>query len=63
MLKLEYKKISDDTKKIMKDAVDSKHNFYVDAVESIQKIHPAKQTHILNSANSCIFTVACFHKL
>lgn len=58
MLKLEYKKISDDTKRIMKEAVDSGHDFYVDAVESIQKIHPSARTHILNSANSCILTVA-----
>ncbi len=58
MLKLEYKKISDDTKKIMKDAVDSSQDFYVDAVESIQDIHPSVRTHILNSANSCLFTVA-----
>ena len=58
MLKLEYKKISDDTKKIMKEAVDSSQDFYVDAVESIQDIHPSARTHILNSANSCLFTVA-----
>ena len=58
MLKMEYKKISDDTKKIMKDAVDSRQDFYVDAVESIQDIHPSVRTHILNSANSCLFTVA-----
>lgn len=58
MLKLEYKKISDDTKKIMKEAVDSSQDFYVDAVESIQDIHPSVRTHILNSANSCLFTVA-----
>lgn len=58
MLALEYKKISDDTKKIMKEAVDSGGDFYADAVESIQDIHPSSQTHILNSANSSIFTVA-----
>ena len=58
MLALESKKISDDTKKIMKEAVDSGGDFYADAVESIQDIHPSSQTHILNSANSCLFTVA-----
>lgn len=57
MLKLEYKKIPDESVKAMKEAIDSKHDYYNDAIVEIQKILPSNETHILNSANSCIFTI------
>ncbi|MDO5826014.1 MAG: hypothetical protein BZ137_07465 [Methanosphaera sp. rholeuAM130] len=57
MLKLEYKKISDDTLRAMRDAVGSNHDHYEDAVCAIRFILPSAETHILNCADSCIFTV------
>lgn len=57
MLRLNYKKLSEDTKEIMKDAIDNGRDYYDDAINAIQSVHPAGNTHILNSANSCILTV------
>ncbi len=57
MLKLKYKKIPDESVKAMKEAVDSNHDYYNDAITEIQKIFHSNETHILNSANSCIFTI------
>ncbi|OED30623.1 hypothetical protein [Methanosphaera sp. WGK6] len=57
MLKLEYKKISKHTRNAMKKAIDSKKNYYTEAIDTIKELLPSKEIHILNSANSAIFTV------
>lgn len=57
MLKLDYKKRSSPVSKSMEEAIYSNHNYYTDCVNSIQKLLPSAETHILNSANSCILTV------
>ncbi len=55
---LNFKKISDDTAEIMKDAVGSKKDYYSVAVNKIQKLTKSNETHILNSANSCLLVIA-----
>lgn len=57
MLKLEYKKISTDTCEVMKNALCSNHDYYDDTIQAITDILPSGKAYILNSANSCIFTV------
>ena len=57
LLKLDYKKRSEDASSLMKEAIYSNHDYYTDAIEGIQELLPSNETHILNSANSCILTV------
>ncbi|WP_455645202.1 DegT/DnrJ/EryC1/StrS family aminotransferase [Methanosphaera sp.] len=57
MLKLEYKKISTQTSNAMKKAVDSNKDYYNEAVDTIKELLPSNEIHILNSANSAIFTI------
>lgn len=57
MLKLDYKKRSSPVSKSMEEAIYSNHNYYNDCINSIQELLPSPETHILNSANSCILTV------
>lgn len=57
MLELEFKAIAEDTKDFMKDAVGNCHDYYDEAVCTVQELLPSNETHILNSANSCILTV------
>ena len=55
---LEFKKISEDTRNVMKDAVGSNADFYSLAVEKIRGLFNCNNTYILNSANSCLLVVA-----
>lgn len=55
MLELNYKKISENAKDAMANAVGVDHDYYNDATEVIGKYYPG-DIHILNSANSCIIT-------
>ncbi len=57
MLELEYKKIPSKTQIEMREAVGSENDYYTIATKEIQKVIPSKETYILNSANSCIFTI------
>lgn len=57
LLKLDYKKRSEDASSLMKEAIYSNHDYYTGAIEGIQELLPSNETHILNSANSCILTV------
>ncbi|RAP51744.1 MAG: hypothetical protein BZ138_04445 [Methanosphaera sp. rholeuAM270] len=51
---LEFKRISDDSVAVMRDAVGSDVDYYSRAVESISNLVPSRDVHILNSANSCL---------
>lgn len=55
---LEFKKISEDTLEVMKTAVGSKEDYYSMAVDKIQDLLGGINTHILNSANSCLLVIA-----
>lgn len=55
---LEFKKISEDTIESMKEAFITSEDFYPKAVEEINRLIPSDEIHILNSANSCLITVA-----
>ena len=55
---LEFKKISEDTLEVMKTAVESKEDYYSMAVDKIQDLLGGTNTHILNSANSCLLVIA-----
>lgn len=57
MLKIEYKKIPEHTVNFMKRVVGSKHDYYNDAVNKMKTELSSPEVHILNSANSCIFTI------
>ncbi len=57
MLKLEYKKIPEDVLEYMEESIRSDVDYYDKAICKIKEILPSDEIHILNSANSCIFTV------
>lgn len=57
MLQLKYKEIPEHTRNFMKKAIDSDYDYYDYAVNKIKELFPSQEVHILNSANSCIFTI------
>ena len=63
MLELEFKKISEDTMNVMENSVSSNHDFYGDAVSIVESLLGDGDIHLLNSANSCLITLAeCVHE-
>ncbi|PAV07200.1 PLP-dependent aminotransferase family protein [Methanosphaera cuniculi] len=56
MLELKYKKINPEIQKAMQQALTTSNDYYSEAIKTIQQHYPGNIT-ILNSANSCIFTV------
>lgn len=55
---LKFKKISEDTRIVMKDALDSDTDYYSLAGEKIRDMYDSRASYILNSANSCLLVVA-----
>lgn len=55
---LEFKKISEDTAAAMKEAVNSDADYYSMTVNCINNLIPSDEVHVLNSANSCLITLA-----
>lgn len=58
LLKVEFKKISEDTLLFMRDSVGSSTDFYAEAVNVIGDLLSPGEVHILNSANSCLTVLA-----
>lgn len=55
---LEFKKISDDTLEVMKKSIGTKEDYHTLASDKIQDLLGGENTHILNSANSCLLVIA-----
>lgn len=55
---LEFKKKSDDTVNIMANALNSGNDYYDEAVSVIGDLFSSDDVHVLNSANSCLISVA-----
>lgn len=55
---LEFKKINEDTINFMKESMDESYDFYEEASCKINDIIPSENIYILNSANSCLITLA-----
>ncbi len=55
---LEFKKINEDTVNFMKNSLVESYDYYEEATCKINEMIPSENVHILNSANSCLITLA-----
>ena len=58
MLELKFKEISEDTREAMKESLFDDEDYYCLAVNCIKDMFECDESYILNSANSCLLTVA-----